>query len=86
MDERVEELTYLIEKEEIWSLFCEYYMVVARAYMEFGKLEKARRYAKMAELTWVAYGGQNHDGVDRMAMLWEDMDQLEPTTKSKPRR
>lgn len=83
MDERVEELTYLIEKEEIWSLFCEYYMVVARAYMDFGKLEKARHYANIAEKVWLAYGGQNHDGVDRMVELWKDLSQREQATKSK---
>jgi len=74
VDDRVEELTYLIEKESMWPLFTEYYTVAARAYLGVRRPDKARRYARIADEAWHAYGGENHDGVDDMRQLWRDIE------------
>ncbi len=74
MDEMVQEMEYLIAKEELWPLFCEYYVVVARAYMNNGDLKNARKYAQIADDLWVKYGGENHENVEEMQELWRDLD------------
>ena len=86
VDDRVEELTYLIEKEEMWPLFTEYYMVAARSYLNVDRPERARRYAKIADETWHAYGGANHDGVEEMRELWKRINEELPEPKEKGRK
>jgi hypothetical protein len=71
LDERIEQIEYILEMEEIWPLRCEYYMVAARAYIQTGLLERARRYLAMSEEAYIAFGGENHDEVEQVAELWK---------------
>ncbi len=73
MDEMVDEMTYLIEKEEIRPLFCEYYQVVARAYMSAGNFKKAAKYVQIADDIWRQYGGENHENVQGIRELLDDL-------------
>ena len=77
MEDLTDELTYLINKEEMWPLFCEYYVVVSRAHIAFGDIAKAKKYAQIADNTWYQYGGENHENVEGMRDLWNDIKDLE---------
>jgi len=85
MDELVEEMTYLIETEQIWPLFCEYYVVTARAYLGAGALKTARKYTQMADDTWIQYGGPNHENVEEMKLLWRQLTSAEEEVRSRKR-
>lgn len=77
VDERVDELMYLVEREDLWPQLVEYYQVVARAYAALGDLDDARDYAERAEATWIEYGGVDHDGVEDIRRLWGELRRAE---------
>lgn len=71
------ELEQLVHAEHLWPQLCEYYKVVARAYIRRGNLKRARYYAEMAESYWIKYGGVEHDDLEGIADLYAALKEAE---------
>jgi hypothetical protein len=50
-----------------------YYDVIARAHLSIGDTRRAQKYATLAEQTWIQYGGMDHDGLEDIRSLWEEV-------------
>lgn len=77
VDKFASELLRLIGDEKLEVQLVVYYEVIARAYMELFDFEKAKEYATMCENAWIQYGGLDHDNVEGMKQLWQDLDEMQ---------
>jgi hypothetical protein len=68
------EIQFLVNREDLHPQMVVYYEVIARAYIEIGDMEDARKYVDLAEGTWVQYGGHEHDGLEDMRLLREKLE------------
>jgi len=51
----------------------EYYETFARAYLDIGDLDKVWRFANLADKAWMFYGGEEHENLEGMKKLREDI-------------
>lgn len=65
----VDEMLYLIDREQAWPLLCDYYPAVTRAHLAIDDTPGARKYLKAAEEAWLQYGGEQHEYADELKEL-----------------
>jgi hypothetical protein len=73
IDEIAEELIQLINEEELWPQLVTYYEALSRAYMQASNFKSAWRYAELTDSTWIQYGGDDHENIDNMRLLWQEL-------------
>ncbi len=67
--ETVDEMLFIIDKEQAWPVLCDYYVAVARAHLAMDDAAGARRYWQAAAAAWATYGGEQHENADAMRAL-----------------
>ncbi|KAK3937046.1 SET domain-containing protein 5 [Diplogelasinospora grovesii] len=77
VDQLVSEALTLIAQEELHPQVVVYCALFARAYMAIGDLALARKYVALSEENWILYGGEEHDNVDGIRLLWEQLAEAE---------
>ncbi len=80
----VRELMIIVQTEGLQPQLSELYLMVARAYLNVGEFDDAREYAGTAEEYCIRYGSEEHDNVEGMRELWEDINSAELLTKMGP--
>jgi hypothetical protein len=51
----------------------EYYETFTRAYLDIGDFDMAWRFANLTDKTWMFYGGEEHENLEGMKKLREDI-------------
>ena len=69
LGQTVDEMLFLIDKEQAWPLLCDYYPAVTRAYLAIDDTVGARRYWQAADEAWLQYGGEQHEYADELQLL-----------------
>ncbi|OAA65680.1 SET domain protein [Niveomyces insectorum RCEF 264] len=69
--EMVDEMEFLVEKEQIWPALCDYYLVATQAFLDVDDFAGARRYWHAASDAWDTYAGEQHENVDTLRDLWK---------------
>ncbi|ERS97518.1 hypothetical protein HMPREF1624_05687 [Sporothrix schenckii ATCC 58251] len=67
------EMMLLINGEDLVPQLCEYYAMIARAYLSIEAFDDARHYAQQSEEYWIRYGTEEHDNVDAVRALWKQI-------------
>ncbi|CAK7217380.1 hypothetical protein SCUCBS95973_003129 [Sporothrix curviconia] len=65
----VDEMLFLLDKEQAWPLLCDYYPAVARAYLAIDDAVRARQHWRNAVEAWDTYGGEQHEFADEPKAL-----------------
>ncbi|CAK7234580.1 hypothetical protein SBRCBS47491_008995 [Sporothrix bragantina] len=73
----VSEMMLLINGEDLVPQLCEYYAMIARAYLSIEEFEDARYYAQQSEEYWIRYGTEEHDNIEGVRALWKQIDDAE---------
>jgi len=71
------EMMILIQQENLQQQLTELYGLMAKAYNALFEFDLAREYATKSEELWIRYGTENHDNVDGIKKLWEEIEQNE---------
>jgi hypothetical protein len=74
LDSLVSEILDLIREEGLEPQRVVVYEIISRAFIQVNDFESAQRYADMAEKTWTQYGGRDHDGVEDMQKLRQELE------------
>ena len=80
------EMMLLINGEDLVPQLCEYYAMIARAYLSIEAFEDARHYAQQSEEYWIRYGTEEHDNVDEVRALWQQIEAKEKVRDDRRRR
>lgn len=80
------EMMMLINGEDLAPQLCEYYAMVARAYLSIEAFEDARYFAQRSEEFWIRYGSEEHDNVDEVRALWKSIERKETERNRRVRR
>jgi len=80
------EMMLLINGEDLVPQLCEYYAMIARAYLSIEAFDDARHYAQQSEEYWIRYGTEEHDNVDEVRALWKQIEARETVAGERRRR
>ncbi|CAK7199893.1 hypothetical protein SEUCBS139899_002579 [Sporothrix eucalyptigena] len=80
------EMMLLINGEDLVPQLCEYYAMIARAYLSIEAFDDARHYAQQSEEYWIRYGTEEHDNVDEVRALWKQIEAKEKERDARRRR
>ncbi|CAK7236076.1 hypothetical protein SCUCBS95973_009482 [Sporothrix curviconia] len=80
------EMMLLINGEDLVPQLCEYYAMIARAYLSIEAFEDARHYAQQSEEYWIRYGTEEHDNVDGVRTMWKMIEDAEKAREERLRR
>ncbi|KAL1893333.1 hypothetical protein Sste5346_006511 [Sporothrix stenoceras] len=80
------EMMLLINGEDLVPQLCEYYAMIARAYLSIEAFDDARHYAQQSEEYWIRYGTEEHDNVDEVRALWKQIEAKEKAVNERRRR
>ncbi|CAK7236078.1 hypothetical protein SBRCBS47491_009513 [Sporothrix bragantina] len=69
LGEMVDEMLFLLDKEQAWPLLCDYYPAVTRAYLAIDDAINARRHWQNSVEAWERYGGEQHEFADELKAL-----------------
>lgn len=76
VDRFANELLRAVREEGTELQLMVHYEVIARAYVRVFDIQKAKRYAALAERAWGRYGGLEHDNVEGIRGLWKDVEDM----------
>ncbi len=86
IDKLYNEMMLLINGEDLAPQLCEYYAVLARAYLSIDDFEDARYFAQQSEEYWIRYGTEDHENVDGVRELWQQIKEKEAAHAVRQRR
>jgi hypothetical protein len=69
-----EEVEALVDVEQMWPQLVSIYEDITRAFMRIGDFTHAIEFAQLTDRSWTKYGGEFHEYLEGVQLLWEELE------------